>query len=254
MLPDIIIRKYLAFYNKALAKRDLKPRSLDFWMARRVKLQRLRAGSNVLTPSVGSLKSRGGRIPVKPLSPLLQGHELGAWTLDQDTIRILWERLQIDRPASIVECGSGVSTLVFSQYLKAYQPTGRLLSFEQDVNEKQRVERLLREHDLLSYVTILVTPVDQSGRYVFQLADIQAAWDGQKADWLMIDGPSGPNGCRDNIPLALKPILASGARWWMDDSFRDGELEFLESWGQSAELSVEGIYPIGKGLSTGIMH
>jgi len=42
-----------------------------------------------------------------------------------------------------------------------------------------------------------------------------------------------------------------GARWFLDDAFRDGELGILRKWQRLPGIEVNGIYPIGKGLATG---
>src|SRR5262249_28776227 len=49
----------------------------------------------------------------------------------------------------------------------------------------------------------------------------------------------------------LKLFLRPGARWFLDDGFRNSELYCLNAWSQMSWLTVDGIYPFGKGLATG---
>lgn len=48
-------------------------------------------------------------------------------------------------------------------------------------------------------------------------------------------------------------IAVQGARWFLDDAYRDGELEVLNKWTGLTGIIVDGIYPIGKGLGTGFV-
>ena len=53
--------------------------------------------------------------------------------------------------------------------------------------------------------------------------------------------------------LFWRAFAVPGARWFLDDSFRDGELRVLNHWNRVHGIVVEGIYPIGKGLGVGIV-
>ena len=51
----------------------------------------------------------------------------------------------------------------------------------------------------------------------------------------------------------LERFCRPGARWLLDDGFRDGELDFLREWQQRKQCVVAGIWPTGKGLAMGIV-
>ena len=51
----------------------------------------------------------------------------------------------------------------------------------------------------------------------------------------------------------LAPLCAAGAKWFLDDSLRDGELRALQVWANLPGITVQGIYPLGKGLATGFV-
>lgn len=254
MLKDFFIRNYVAIFNSRLARRALKPLPVDFWLNQRAKLHRYSSKPDILRPSARVLSSKGENIDVPELQKLLKGMIIGTWTLEKNTIRLLWDHLKKDKPSLILECGSGVSSLVFSQFFKLHHPQGKLISFEQGLEEKKRVEKLLKKNDLSGFATILHTPLNDKGRYDFNKDEISEKIQDRKAEWLLVDGPSGPPGCRDNIIPFLKPFLSSTAKWWMDDSFRDGELAFLKEWEQGNNIHVNGIYPVGNGLSTGTIN
>ena len=52
----------------------------------------------------------------------------------------------------------------------------------------------------------------------------------------------------------LAPYSRAGTRWFLDDAFRDGELDILRNWARQPEFGVQGIVPIGKGLATGVIR
>lgn len=252
MIIDFFIRNYVAFYNAGLRKGGPKPLSLDFWKQRQQKLQRFSRKENILTPSYRTLGKPGEKLGVKELQGLFDGITLGVWTLDAGSIAVIWDRLLAERPQVIVECGSGVSTIIFAKYFSLYRPDGRLFSMEQDAKEKARIEQRLKELHLTERVHIYHVPVDASGGYDFAAQGGIAAFPGiEKFDWIMVDGPAGPATSRDNTLTSLLPMANSGASWFLDDSFRDGEQAVLQRWSERPEIAVTGIYPIGKGLATG---
>lgn len=71
------------------------------------------------------------------------------------------------------------------------------------------------------------------------------------ADWVLIDGPFGHPGCRALVLPSILRWLRPNARWYLHDSFRDGELRALREWSKHPEIVVEGVIPVGKGLGTG---
>jgi hypothetical protein len=52
----------------------------------------------------------------------------------------------------------------------------------------------------------------------------------------------------------LERFARPGARWFLDDAFRDGELDCLRGCHQLPRFAVVGIWPVGKGLAAGIVN
>lgn len=253
MIKDLIIRNYVYYYNKILNLRNNDPINIEFWIKRKQNLSFFTSKKDVLVPSARALRSKGEKIDIPELKFILKGMVIGNWSLDKDTIAFLWKQLQIYQPRTILECGSGVSTLLFSKYLKQYQPDGILISIEQSETQKYATEENLVKNRLMESVSILHFPVDENGRYQFDISVLHQELNNRKIDWLMVDGPAGKDGCRDNIISVLLPFMAPGAYWWMDDSFRDAELLFLQELRNNPKVILKGIYPIGKGIACGII-
>ena len=254
MLINTAIRNYVAAHNARLARKNLAPLPIDFWLRQREKLRRFSKNTDVLRPSARVIGSKGQHLPIPELAELFSGVHIGTWTLDKDSIALLWKKLQEEQPDIILECGSGVSTLLFSRFFSLHHPQGRVISFEQGADEKQRIEQWLDKTQLRAFATLFHTPLDPNGRYAFDLQALDKALGGKKADWLIVDGPAGPQSCRDNTLPTLLPYMKKESRWWMDDAFRDGELAYLQQWDQNEHIQVAGIFPIGKGLGMGKLH
>ena len=119
---------------------------------------------------------------------------------------------------------------------------------------KEAVEKRLEACGLKQFVTILHAPISKRGDYQFDANELRKHLGSQEVDWLIIDGPAGPEGCRVSTLPFLARFCRPGARWFLDDAFRDGELKFLNHWDSIPGIEVERIYPIGKGLGAGVVN
>lgn len=213
--------------------------------------------ANAIFPPYSQLESLGGSLEILPLSHLLREDILGTWALEMDTIHFIWRDLMVHRPNVIIECGAGVSSLILGTYAKISRPTSTepplVYTLEQDIDIKRLIEKRLLENSLERQVEIFYAPTTDEGKYILDMGAFREKLGDKKADWILIDGPAGPVGCRFwTLPL-LSQFCLSGARWFLDDAFRDGEIEVLRSWQQFPGILVNGIHPLGKGLGTGIV-
>jgi hypothetical protein len=228
------------------------PIPVAYWMLWHRLLRTISGASNPLSLPPDALFKRGERVGIEELSHLLSEDLVDGWSLDLATIRFLWMQLWHDAPRVIVEWGSGVSTVVFAAYAAlSLSRQGRrcvVLSMEQDLGFKVETEGRLKKEHLGEFVTVLHAPL-RDGPY--DLVELGVVEPGREVDWILIDGPSGPPGCRYWTLPALLGHCGAGARWFLDDAFRDGELAILQQWSKVSGVVVDGIYPIGKGLATG---
>ena len=61
---------------------------------------------------------------------------------------------------------------------------------------KEAVEKRLDACGLKQFVTILHAPISKRGDYQFDANELRKHLGSQEVDWLIIDGPAGPEGCR----------------------------------------------------------
>jgi predicted O-methyltransferase YrrM len=193
-------------------------------------------------------------VGVRELEELMAPIELAGWALDGGSIDLIWTLLTRDEPSMIVEFGSGASTLVFSRFASLMRQAGKncaVLSIEESEEFKDQTNGWLHRAGLETVATIIHTPRETESNY--DGAALVRAFDSlpRPADFALIDGPKGPRA--DTLP-SLVPYACNGARWVLDDAFRDGEIATLQRWSSTREIDVNGIYPIGKGLATGFIR
>ncbi len=185
---------------------------------------------------------------------LLGTEDRGACSLDQGTIAILWQDLCTSGPTSILEYGAGATTLVLGAFAdKAFRELDkdlRILSIEQDAEYGEGVRQRLEEAGLAHRVQIIHIPLDDMANYDADKLRGELAGHA-KLDWVLIDGPAGPSGCRLKTLPTLMEFCQPGASWFLDDAFRDAELSILEQWDSLDGVRVEGICAVGKGLARG---
>jgi hypothetical protein len=271
-VPQVI--GYLGFHLGALGKRlhrtliishlrllkfaqVKRPVPLNYWLAFRIAVKTIFRSPDPLTVPYDVLENTGASLKSPELQRLLWNDVLGTWALDVPTIDFLWERMERDTPRIIIECGAGISTLVLARYATNYASRSGshplVVSLEQSSQVKQETESRLAREELSNHTRILHEPLSEQGRYEVETDQLAQELSEEKVDWLLIDGPSGPDGCRVwTLPL-LSKLCRPGARWFLDDAFRDGELRVLREWSRLPGVVVEGIYPIGKGLATGVV-
>jgi hypothetical protein len=232
-----------------------KPIPLAYWSALRSVLRYVTQADDPLFPPGEFTKGTSLSLKARELQDLLSNDVLGLWSLDTRTIDFLWHWMLVNRPQITIECGAGVSTLVLATYLGLLGQSRDcgVFSVEQDLSTKNEVEGRLVKSGMSDRVQILYAPLGREPRYEIDTANLSGLLRSRKADLLLIDGPSGPSGCRVwTLPL-LAPFCRPGATWFLDDAFRDGELRVLNTWSRLPGVSVVGIYPIGKGFARGVI-
>jgi hypothetical protein len=237
------------------APTTFRPIRLRDWLGMRRFMRRVTGGPDALVPPMETFKGSASSLSDPELMRLLANDELGTWALDAATIEVLWERLQVERPRALLEFGAGVSTVVLARYAqwRAAQGLERavIVSVEQDAQVREKVEKRLAESGFSEDMHVLHAPLSEASRYRIDPDAVRRCLGEHDVDWVLIDGPAGPDGCRVSTLPDVMDLCTDGARWFLDDALRDGEINILREWSRLRNVQVEGIYPIGKGLATG---
>jgi predicted O-methyltransferase YrrM len=185
----------------------------------------------------------GARAPLPPMTD---------WAVAPDLGRLLVETVLDLRPATVVECGSGTSTVLIAYALERLG-SGRVVALEHDPAQVERTERLLDRHGLQRWATVRHAPLvpHAVGDATFRWYDLAAVPLADRVDLLFVDGPPGgvqPLARYPAVPL-LRNRLGPGAVVLLDDAGRADERAVAERWAaELPELALE-LVPCAKGAA-----
>jgi hypothetical protein len=125
---------------------------------------------------------------------------------------------------------------------------------EQDRKAAASTQTLLEGAGLEGRATVLVCPLSEEGAYQIDDDVLKKALKGRKPEWILIDGPFGPPGCRRYTLGRFMHLCESSATWFMHDALRDAELQVLAEWESWPSIKVRGIHSLGEGLAIGTIN
>jgi predicted O-methyltransferase YrrM len=151
------------------------------------------------------------------------------WSASPEFLRTTLESARTAR-GPIVECGSGLSTLLLG--IMARESGTRVWTLEHDPIWAARLEGLLAQHGIDS-VEVLLAPIRDYGSYSWY--DVSREALPEDIALVVCDGPPGnTDGGRYGLLPAVRGRLAHGCVIFLDDAARAGEQNVLERWRQEA--------------------
>lgn len=195
-----------------------------------------------------------GALPTDPkIAELTASLAVGTWAIDAHSIDRLAELVRAERPSTIVEFGSGTSTVVLASLLAERHKDGpRLVSFEQDPTWAEHTRAALVERGLDRMATVIQLEVGKrsDGPPGYLMTPDAAELLSRLAPRLIfVDGPTLDSGASRLGALDLvAPHLQADAMVLLDDALRDAELSVAATWERRADVLVHGIRPTPKGL------
>jgi hypothetical protein len=178
------------------------------------------------------------------------------WSLADDGLRLLANQVAGGR-STVIECGSGVSTVVIARALRD-AGRGSVFSLENEAEHAGRTRAALAREQLAPWARVLDAPlaeepVAQPGCRWYTRAALDELPRG--ADLLLVDGPvASPGGGAGRsrypaLPL-LRERLAPGCLVVLDDAQREGERWVIERW--RAEFALD-LQPTASRLAAGLV-
>jgi predicted O-methyltransferase YrrM len=164
--------------------------------------------------------------------------ELGDWAISPSTLVWMLDRLSDSSVRTILELGSGSSTIWFATALAKRGGEGRVvLESSADYADSTRTE--LAKHGLQDRAQVLHAPlVDTAvpGRENQPWFDISVLPDLPPVDVLFVDGPVGATAREARYPAypLLADRLALGATVFLDDTGRPAEAAIAKAWKQES--------------------
>jgi predicted O-methyltransferase YrrM len=158
---------------------------------------------------------------------------LRGFAASPDFLKILSELLISTRPAVILECGSGASTIISAYILKGLG-RGKIYSLEHDSHYAEETRKRLKDHGLEQYVNVIFAPLKEvsinNRSFVWYDFDVNTIQD--SIDLLIVDGPpksSHPHARYPALPLVYGK-LRSTAWILVDDYRRKSEQAMVKKW------------------------
>ena len=169
-------------------------------------------------------------LPLRHPLPPMRGS-----AISPDLALLLYELVHDHRPALVVECGSGVSSLVIGYALKVVGG-GHLISFEHDPRAAERALALVGRHGLERQVQIVHAALQETHTagesWKWYGAEVEETLVGKRVRLVFIDGPPGSLQPLARYPARrrLAPFLADDAIIVLDDVARPDEWVVAERW------------------------
>ncbi len=216
---------------------------------------------NFLFAACRDPEADGSTLADPELAGALTGVKLGQWPMGVAAIDLWAERVLERQPESILEFGSGVSTVVSALLMRRIHgdaSQARVFSIEQGeeagTETRQRLERLglsdlVRMH--IAPVQSICTDVFQSTGYGVSVEEMGRFLDGSRPEMVIIDGPLGGYGARFSTLPVSHPWLAEDAEIWMDDALRDSELAIAYWWAELGYMENPSLQFTAKGVVRG---
>jgi predicted O-methyltransferase YrrM len=155
------------------------------------------------------------------------------WAASPDFLLELTRHALTDKPKVVVECSSGISTMVLARCMQM-NGSGKVFSLEHDPAYARETRRQLDRHGLSAWADVIDAPLTAR-----EFAGATWPWyatDGlprdAEFDMLVIDGPPQATRSLARYPAgpALFGCLSPGAAVFLDDARRPDEQQILRRW------------------------
>jgi predicted O-methyltransferase YrrM len=164
------------------------------------------------------------------------------WALAPDALARFFCASRLNNWNTIVECGSGVSTILLARDFKA-RGSGHVYAIEHDERWLTLMRQLLAERDLLSHATLVLAPlrdlqIDGQSFQWYEKSALRTVFELERIDALLVDGPPG-----DTCGLARYPALpmflaqlGANSLVILDDGRRRDEKEIARRWAKRLQV------------------
>ncbi|MER7071754.1 class I SAM-dependent methyltransferase [Terrabacter sp. NPDC000476] len=168
-------------------------------------------------------------VPVRGVIPFM-----GGWAASPDLVVVLVQEVLTRRPALVVECGSGVSTLWMALVIDHFGLETRIVSLDHDPEYAEQTRQTLRDHGVAHVAEVRDAPLGPAGLegHDTDWYAVEAIEDLHDIGLLFVDGPPDTTGPLVRLPAVplLRDRLAPRASVVLDDAVRAGEQEVTTRW------------------------
>ena len=159
---------------------------------------------------------------------------LGGWAITAPVVSAIAGRLLLDdRPLTVLELGSGASTL-WTALAISRSGRGRCVSLDHIAEFAQKTRDMLRANGVADHADVLSSPLvaQEVNGSTYEYYDLSVLPDDLAIDVLIIDGPPGIANANTRYPAIplLYDRLQPGALIVVDDTIRADERKAMASW------------------------
>ena len=168
-------------------------------------------------------------LPTSNVLPATRG-----WAASPDLLMVLVDLMIRQRPALVVECGSGTSTLWLALAMRRFGIQGRVIALDHDPAFAGKTRDFLASHDVCDLAEVRDAPLES-----FRLDGETYSWYARRAwaglaqiDLLFVDGPPSNTGQQARYPALplLGPALSPDATVLLDDLVVPDMQQVLRRW------------------------
>lgn len=166
-------------------------------------------------------------------SPEARLPPVAGWALSPSGLLAVADLIETTGARTVVECGSGTSTLWIGYALKRLG-RGRVIALDHLPEYAEKTRAIVAAHGLEEFVDVRLAPLAprQTPRGEFSWYTFDTAELTEQIDVLLVDGPPQATGRHARYPAlpVFVSKLAAGAVVVADDTDRPDEAEMLEFW------------------------
>ncbi|RLD27566.1 MAG: hypothetical protein DRI75_09130 [Bacteroidetes bacterium] len=194
------------------------------------------------------------------------------FSLNPNTILHIINEIQINKRNSIIEFGSGISTIIIAKYLKDNNIQASMISIEDNKEWAQYINELLKKYGcedqaFVEYIPLKEYASEKYNGLWYDVAILSKAIMTLQFDLVIVDGPGAGNNKLIRLPalIEISNALFPDFIIFLDDTKRDGEKKIFYEWklylkeigirvsGEIMESKVYATINSGKGFSSNPM-
>ena len=182
--------------------------------------------THAIFPQIQALMSLERRLRLAQALPPMRG-----WAGSPDFLLRVAQEVENRTPHVIVECGSGISTLVCARTLQL-NGHGHVYSLEHDPRYAERTAALLKEYQLNEWATVIHAPLNTEHTVTPWYAEAAIPQDITNIDLVIVDGPPSTIAHFARYPALprLADRMSGDVIVIVDDAARSDEQEMLRMW------------------------
>ena len=158
----------------------------------------------------------------------------GTWAASEDLLLWLAGYVLEHRPGTVVDLGSGQSSVWMAAAMRTAGYDGRVIGVDHDEDFAQGTRELARRQGVQDWLTVIHAPLREQeiGGRTVRWYDLDALAGIEGIDLMSIDGPPGQGTSHARWPAlpALHDRLSADAVVVLDDMIRRDEQEILDDW------------------------